>query len=257
MELTKEFQTYVEIVQRLRKECPWDREQTHTSLRNHLLEEAYETIEAIDKQDPGELRDELGDLLLHIVLHAIIAEETDSFSLLDILRRNKEKLIRRHPHVFGSKTFNTKEEVKENWEKTKMQEGRSSVTDGLPHALPALIRATRLQDKVSKVGFDWDDPSDVWKKVEEETAELTAAVESGDTDEMEHEFGDLLFALVNYGRFIHLHPEDALRRATLRFEARFRHVEKKLAEKDLRPEDVTLKEMDMFWDEAKRSEKKD
>jgi len=246
------FSEYRTIVRRLRKECPWDREQTHESLRNHLLEEAYEAAEAIDLHEPGHLRDELGDLLLHIALHATIAEESGVFSLEDILTRNMEKLIRRHPHVFGDKTFSTKEEVKENWEKTKLAEGRTSVVDGLPHALPALIRATRLQDKVSKVGFDWNDPADVWKKVEEESAELQEAVGSGERDKIEHEFGDLLFALVNYGRFLHIHPEDALRIAAQRFEGRFRVVEKKLGERGQRPEDVTLKEMDVLWEEAKR-----
>lgn len=249
------FAEYREIVRRLRNECPWDREQTHGSLRNHLLEEAYEAAEAIDTGDLGHLRDELGDLLLHVVLHATIAEETGAFSLEDVLIRNQEKLIRRHPHVFGTETFTTKEEVKKNWEKTKKAEGRRSVVDGLPHALPALIRATRLQDKVSKVGFDWDNPRDVWKKVEEETGELREAVSGNDQKRIEEEFGDLLFAIVNYGRFIHVHPEDALRTATQRFEKRFRRVEVLLEEQGKRPEEVTLAGMDELWERAKQEQR--
>ncbi len=248
------FQDYRHIIRKLRKDCPWDREQTHASLRNHLLEEAYEAAEAIDTGDLSHLRDELGDLLLHIVLHATIAEESGTFSLEDVISRNQEKLIRRHPHVFGNETFATQEEVKKNWERTKLKEGRSSVVDGLPHALPALIRATRLQDKVSKVGFDWDNRDDVWKKVEEESSELREAISNGEQERIEHEFGDLLFAIVNYGRFIHAHPEDALRIATLRFEQRFRRVEQLLADRGKRPEEVSLADMDELWEQAKREQ---
>jgi MazG family protein len=251
--LAEEFLAYVGVVKRLRKECPWDREQTHDSLKNHLLEEAYEAAEAIEQGDLELLRDELGDLLLHITLHSVIAEESGTFALLDLLVRNREKLVRRHPHVFADKTFSSKEEVKKNWELSKLREGRASVTHGLPLAMPALTRAWRLQDKVSKVGFDWNESAEVWKKVEEEKNELAEAVESGDRSAIENELGDLLFAVVNYSRFLDTHPEDALRRATLRFQSRFRFIEQRLSDRGLRPEDVSLREMDELWEESKKS----
>ena len=185
--LLSEFRDYVAVVRRLRMECPWDREQTHRSLKYHLLEEAYEAAETIDHDDMAHLRDELGDLLLHVTLHAVIAEESSTFSLVEVLRRNREKLIRRHPHVFGDKTFDTTDEVKKNWEKTKLSEGRRSVTDGLPRDLPALIRAHRLQEKVAKVGFDWADKADGWKKVEEEMRELHDADAAGDAGRIQEE----------------------------------------------------------------------
>jgi MazG family protein len=253
--LLSEFAEYVAIVRRLRQECPWDREQTHRSLKYHLLEEAYEAAEAIDHDQLPLLRDELGDLLLHVTLHGIIAEESQSFTLVEVLQRNREKLIRRHPHVFGDRVFENAEEVKKNWERTKLTEGRSSVTDGLPHALPALLRAQRLQDKVAKVGFDWADKEDVWKKVEEEMQELHEAGARGDREHVEEEFGDLLFALVNYGRFLHIHSEEALRKATEKFTARFRAVEEELSKAGKTPEEAGLAEMDRIWETVKRRDR--
>ncbi len=250
--LLLEFAEYVAVVRRLRLECPWDREQTHQSLKYHLLEEAYEAAEAIDHDQLPLLRDELGDLLLHVTLHSVIAEETGTFSLVEVLKRNREKLVRRHPHVFGDRIFENAEEVKKNWERTKLTEGRESVTDGLPHALPALLRAQRLQDKVAKVGFDWTDREDVWKKVEEEMRELHEAGASGDAAHTEEEYGDLLFALVNYARFLHIHSEEALRKATEKFTARFRAVEEELAKAGRTPEEAGLAEMDRIWDTVKR-----
>ncbi|MCU0453673.1 MAG: nucleoside triphosphate pyrophosphohydrolase [Bacteroidetes bacterium] len=253
--LLSEFAEYVSVVRRLRLECPWDREQTHQSLKYHLLEEAYEAAEAIDHDQLPLLRDELGDLLLHVTLHAVIAEESAAFSLEEVLRRNREKLIRRHPHVFADRVFADAEEVKKNWERTKMAEGRQSVTDGLPHALPSLIRAQRLQDKVAKVGFDWPDKEDVWKKVEEEMQELHEAGARGDKAHVEEEFGDLLFALVNYARFLHVHSEEALRKATEKFTARFRAVEEELSRAGKTPEEAGLAEMDRIWEMVKRRDR--
>lgn len=253
--LLAEFAEYVAVVRRLRVDCPWDREQTHRSLKYHLLEEAYEAAEAIDHDQIPLLRDELGDLLLHVTLHAVIGEESGSFSLVDVLRRNREKLVRRHPHVFGDRVFENAEEVKKNWERTKLAEGRRSVTDGLPHALPALLRAQRLQDKVAKVGFDWADKEDVWKKVEEEMRELHEAGARGDAAHVEEEFGDLLFALVNYARFLHVHSEEALRKATEKFTARFRAVEEELSKAGKTPEQAGLAEMDSIWNEVKRRDR--
>lgn len=253
--LLAEFAEYVAVVRRLRVDCPWDREQTHRSLKYHLLEEAYEAAEAIDHDQIPLLRDELGDLLLHVTLHAVIGEETGSFSLVDVLQRNREKLVRRHPHVFGDRVFENAEEVKKNWERTKLAEGRRSVTDGLPHALPALLRAQRLQDKVAKVGFDWADKADVWKKVEEEMRELHEAGVRGDAAHIEEEFGDLLFALVNYARFLHIHSEEALRKATEKFTARFRAVEEELSNAGKTPEQAGLAEMDRIWNEVKRRDR--
>lgn len=253
--LLAEFAEYVAVVRRLRVDCPWDREQTHRSLKYHLLEEAYEAAEAIDHGQIPLLRDELGDLLLHVTLHAVIGEETGSFSLIDVLLRNREKLVRRHPHVFGDRVFENAEEVKKNWERTKLSEGRRSVTDGLPHALPALLRAQRLQDKVAKVGFDWADKEDVWKKVEEEMRELHEAGKGGDAAHVEEEFGDLLFALVNYARFLHVHSEEALRKSTEKFTARFRAVEEELSKTGRSPEQAGLAEMDRIWNEVKRRDR--
>ena len=253
--LLSEFEEYVAVVRRLRKECPWDREQTHRSLKYHLLEEAYEAAETIDHDDMPHFRDELGDLLLHVTLHAVIAEESDTFTLREVLRRNREKLIRRHPHVFGDSVFETPEEVKQNWERTKMTEGRRSVTDGLPHALPALIRAHRLQDKVSKVGFDWTNKSDVWKKVEEEMKELHAAEATGKSDHIQDEFGDVLFALVNYARFLKIVPEEALRSTIEKFIARFRAVEERLLSTGRTPGQASLEEMDQIWESVKKTDR--
>ncbi|HAV23056.1 MAG TPA: nucleoside triphosphate pyrophosphohydrolase [Bacteroidetes bacterium] len=251
--VTDEFRAYVEVVRRLRKECPWDREQTHASLKYHLLEEAYEALEAIDHGDIPHLREELGDLLLHVTLHAVIAEESDAFDLADVLRWNRNKLVRRHPHVFGEATFAGTDEVKRNWERTKMSEGRRSVTDGLPAALPALLRAHRLQEKVSKVGFDWNRKEDVWSKVEEELRELHEAENEGNSSQIEEEFGDVLFSLVNYARYLSVQPEEALRRSVEKFSDRFRVVEDTLREQGRSPEQASLEEMDRIWESTKRA----
>lgn len=249
------FNQFVSIVGRLRKDCPWDREQTHESLRPALIEEAYETIEAIDSRDYTELKKELGDLLLHIVFHSVLGTESGSFTLEEVIRAESEKLVYRHPHVFGSTVVTGSEEVKTNWEQLKRREsGRTSVLDGVPESLPALQRSTRIQDKASKVGFDWQDTTSVWKKVREEIEEFEA---ESDPARRKEEFGDLLFALVNVSRHEKIDAETALRQATKKFERRFRLVEAEVESSGRPMQDFTLDELDAIWDEVKRSEARD
>ncbi|MBI4428677.1 MAG: nucleoside triphosphate pyrophosphohydrolase [Ignavibacteriales bacterium] len=246
-----QFEEFLQIVGRLRKECPWDREQTHQSIRQSLIEEAYEVVEAIDQNNLVELKKELGDLLLHVALHSVIAEEEHTFSMQDVLNHISEKLIRRHPHVFGDAKAATSREVKANWEKIKMAEGRESILDGVPAELPALLRAYRLQDKASKVGFDWKKKQDVWKKVDEEVGELLKAERSENRQHVEEELGDLLFAIVNYSRFLHVNPEMALRGSIEKFTKRFRSMEKELHRQGKTFEHSTLEEMDEVWTRIK------
>lgn len=249
---TKEFEQLVEIVRRLRRECPWDREQTHASVRHSLIEETYEVVEAIDKNNVEELKKELGDLLLHVIFHATIAEQAEEFTLAEVVKSISEKLVRRHPHVFGDVRVETAHEVKQNWEKLKLEEGRESVVADIPKELPALLRAHRLQDKVSKVGFDWERKEDAWNKVEEEMRELHRAIEQSNPLQIESEFGDLLFALVNYSRFIGVNPENALRQTAQKFVTRFQYIEQKLKERGRDIHASTLAEMDALWEEAKK-----
>jgi tetrapyrrole methylase family protein / MazG family protein len=254
MKKTKEpIEKFVKIVKRLRKDCPWDREQTHKSIRHSLIEETYEVIEAIDQNDPDELKKELGDLLLHIVLHAVMAEEERSFTLEDVIDSISEKMIRRHPHVFGKTVVVDSHEVKRNWEHIKLTEGRKSVIDGVPKEMPALLRALRIQEKASKVGFDWKKKRDVWKKVDEEIEELAGAERSKNHTHIEEEYGDLLFSLVNYSRFIRVNPEFALKASIDKFTIRFTHIEQELQRRGKRIGAVTMKEMDEIWDAKKKS----
>jgi tetrapyrrole methylase family protein/MazG family protein len=252
------FGELVQIMARLRGEngCPWDREQTHASIKPYLLEETYEVLESIDENDPAKLEEELGDLALQVVFHAQMADEAGLFTIADVLRGINEKLRRRHPHIFGDVKADTAQEVLFNWEQIKKLErekaqGRASLLDGVPRELPALLRAHRLQEKASRVGFDWNEARQVFQKVEEELAELRAAMESEQPDRMEAELGDLLFSLVNLGRFIAVNPEDALRKTIARFIARFQYIEEELARRGTAPGQVTLDEMDALWDEAK------
>jgi XTP/dITP diphosphohydrolase len=251
-----QFLELVAIIQRLRKECPWDSVQTNDSIKAATIEEAYEVVQAIDEKDYAELKKELGDLLLHVVFHSVIAEESGHFQLSDVIREITEKLIRRHPHIFSDTKADTAEEVKQNWETIKLEEGRKSVIDGLPIHLPALQRAHRMQDKVAKVGFDWNHINDVWAKVEEEMGELREAVQLKNQDEIENEFGDLLFSLVNYARFVNVNPEDALRRTIAKFESRFHYIEDRLAEQNRKITESNLEEMDKYWNESKTALKK-
>jgi MazG family protein len=248
----EQFRTFVRIVRRLRRDCPWDRKQTHRSLRHSLIEETYEVIAALDARDMDGLRDELGDLLLHIVLQTTIAEQGGEFTLLDVLNRVSEKLVRRHPHVFGKVNVSGPDEVKRNWERIKLQEGRSSVLEGVPKGMPALQRALRVQQRAAKVGFDWENDEQVWKKVQEELEEVREALRTGTTAHREEEFGDLLFALVNYARFLRINPENALRGTVGKFTKRFQYIERGLRKRGRDIHDSTLKEMDLLWEESKK-----
>ena len=245
------FSEYMAIIRRLRKECPWDRQQTHESLRTPLIEETYEVVEAISDKKMDHLCNELGDLFLHIALQTEIAAEENSFTMTDVLEHSKEKMIRRHPHIFGLAEANDVHAVRKNWEQIKREEGKTSILDGVPAELPALIKAQRTQEKAAAVGFDWNDKSEVWKKVEEEMGELQRAERSGNNSHVEDEFGDLLFALVNYSRFIGTNPEFALRKSVDKFGRRFQFVEEKLKLRGKSPAESTFEEMDLLWEEAK------
>ena len=247
-----EFQRLVDIIKRLRKECPWDRKQTPQSLRQYILEEAYEAVEAIDNRDWDELKKELGDLLLQIVFQAEIGEEQDRFTMEEVIRHINEKLIRRHPHVFGDVKVKNAQEVKENWEQIKVQqEKRSSLLEGVPRNLSGLLRAQRLQDKASQAGFDWEDAGGILQKIKEEIAELEEALQQKNPEEIENEMGDLLFSIVNLSRFRNVSAEDALRKTTNKFIARFQYIEKRLAKMNRSVYDSNLKEMDQLWEESK------
>ena len=250
--LEDKFKEFVGIVKRLRKECPWDKEQTHDSIKSNTLEEAYEVVEAIDNKDYEELKKELGDLFLHILFHAQIAEENNNFTLSDVIDSINEKLIRRHPHVFGETTVTGADHVKTNWEAIKLTEGRSSVLEGVPINMPSLYRAFRLQEKAAKVGFDWEKKEDVWKKVIEEIEEMHLSEREETQEELEKEIGDVFFAMVNYSRFLKINPEDALRSANEKFIKRFSFVEKKVIETGKKINESNLAEMDIFWNESKK-----
>jgi MazG family protein len=249
----KEFDRLIQIMKRLRKECPWDREQTPASLRQYILEEAYETIEAIDGENWGELKKELGDLLLQIVFQAEIAEEEKRFTLPEVIEHINNKLIERHPHVFGEVSVRDAQDVKNNWEQIKVKsEKRKSILEGVPRNLSALLRAQRLQDKASHTGFDWENSRQVIEKIREEIEELQ---QTASPEETEEELGDLLFSLVNLSRFYKINAEDALRKTIHKFISRFQYIERKIAQQGLDINKVTLEEMDRLWEEAKSLDK--
>lgn len=251
MKPSRNFDDLVELVNILRKECPWDRKQTHESIKDNLIEEAYEAIEALDNNDFDEFKKELGDLLLHVVFHSRMATETETFDIGDVIYTLMEKLIRRHPHVFGDTEVEGETQVSQNWENIKLKEGKKSTLDGLPVQLPALIRAQRMQEKAANVGFDWPEWKLAWEKLDEELHEFRQALENGDPDELSEEFGDVLFSLVNVSRYFELNAEDSLRKTNAKFEHRFRHIEKRLKENNKTLKDSSLEEMDTFWNEAK------
>lgn len=257
MQSQDKFNRLVEIMATLRGEngCPWDQEQTHKSLRQHLLEEAYEVIEAIDADDYKELAGELGDLLLQVVFHAQMATEAGEFTIDDVVDHINEKLVRRHPHVFGDEVINTSAEQTIAWEKSKLhKEGKQSAIDGVPRQLPALLRAYRMQGKAAAVGFDWPDVEPVWEKLDEEVDELKEAIESGDAHSIEDELGDMLFTVVNMSRFLRVNPEDALRSTIEKFERRFKKVEAEFKKQGRSLADASLQEMDAIWDQIKTEE---
>lgn len=251
MKPSRQFEDLVELVAILRKECPWDRKQTHQSIKDNLIEEAYEAIEALDEGDMDEFKKELGDLLLHVTFHSKMASETDTFDIGDVIHTLMEKLIRRHPHVFGDTAVNGEGEVAENWENIKLKEGKKSTLDGLPVHLPALIRAQRMQEKAANVGFDWPEWKNAWEKLEEEMQEFRETLDKNDPDQSAEEFGDVLFSMVNVARYFDLVSEDSLRITNRKFEDRFRYIEQKLKEKGKALKDSTLEEMDHYWEESK------
>ncbi len=252
--LLQEFKKLVEVISALRgpKGCPWDKEQTHESMKPYLLEETYEVIESIQNQDQEKLKEELGDLLLQIIFHAKLAEEKGTFTLKDVIDHITEKLIRRHPHVFGNAHIESSEQQKKHWEKLKKEEGKTSVLEGVPKTAPALFRAFRIQQKASVVGFDWEAKEPVWEKVKEEMQELEKAMALNDRGKIQEEFGDLLFALVNFARFIKVHPEEALHLAIEKFIDRFQKVEEVFRQSGKRMEESTLEEMDLVWNSIKQ-----
>ena len=245
------FQRLLNIMDDLRAQCPWDKKQTMQSLRHLTIEETYELGDAILDNDLQEVKKELGDLLLHIVFYAKIGNETGDFDIADVANGVCEKLIIRHPHIYGDVKVDNEEDVKRNWEKIKLKEGNKSVLGGVPKSLPALVKASRIQDKAAGVGFDWDNIDDVFAKVKEEIEELHAEVKAQKHTAIEAEFGDVLFSLINYARFLKVNPEDALERTNKKFIARFQYLERKAAESGKSLRDMTLAEMETYWQEAK------
>ncbi|QNR24660.1 nucleoside triphosphate pyrophosphohydrolase [Croceimicrobium hydrocarbonivorans] len=245
------FGRLLDIMDDLREKCPWDRKQTMESLRHLTIEEVYELGDAILDEDLPEVKKELGDLLLHMVFYAKIGEEKQSFDIADVLNSICEKLIHRHPHIYGDVEANDEETVKANWEKLKLKEGKKSVLEGVPRSLPALVKATRIQDKARGAGFDWEETQQVWAKLREEISELEAEVEAADPEKIEAEFGDVLFSLINISRFIKVDPESALERTNKKFIRRFQYLEEATKAKGLQLDEMSLEEMDRYWEEAK------
>ena len=246
------FNRLLDIMDELREKCPWDKKQTLESLRHLTIEETYELADAILDNDLNEIKKELGDLLLHIVFYAKIGSEKQSFDIADIAHSISEKLIERHPHIYGDIEVKNEEEVKQNWEKIKLKEGKKSVLEGVPKSLPAMIKANRIQDKVSGVGFDWEEPYQVWEKVQEELSELNTELKKGNKKQIESEFGDVLFSMVNYARFIGVNPENALEKTNKKFISRFQYLELAAKKEGKKLTDMSLKEMDVFWNQSKK-----
>tara|TARA_B100000795_G_scaffold194471_1_gene148717 strand:- start:32717 stop:33490 length:774 start_codon:yes stop_codon:yes gene_type:complete len=246
------FDRLLTIMDELRAQCPWDKKQTMETLRHLTIEETYELGDAILENDLEEVKGELGDLLLHIVFYAKIGSETDAFDIADVTNQICEKLISRHPHIYADVRVADEKEVKQNWENLKLKEGKTSVLQGVPKSLPALVKANRIQDKVSGVGFDWEHPEQVFEKLQEELAELKVEVAAKNQQNMEAEFGDVLFSMINYARFLKIDPENALERTNKKFIKRFQYLERKAKEQGTEIKDMTLAEMDVYWEEAKR-----
>ena len=247
----KAFNRLLTIMDELREQCPWDKKQTIDSLRYLTIEELYELSDAILDKDMDEIKKELGDILLHIVFYSRIASETNDFDISDVINSVCDKLVHRHPHIYGDVKVKDEVEVKKNWEKLKMKEGKKSVLEGVPKSLPSIVKSFRIQEKVRGIGFDWDNKIQVWDKFLEEIEELKVEVEKGNDDRIESEFGDVLFSLTNYSRFINVNPEDALERTNKRFIKRFQIMEKLIEKENLKLDEMSLQEMDIFWDKAK------
>ena len=249
------FERLLHIMDDLREKCPWDKKQTLESLRTLTIEETYELADAISTNDLPALKGEIGDLFLHLVFYCKIGSEQNAFDVESVLNAICDKLVFRHPHIYGDVEVTTEEEVKANWEKLKLKEGKKSVLEGVPTALPALVKAMRIQEKVKGIGFDWDNKQQVWEKVQEELGELQEAEESKDFTEIESEFGDVLFSLINYARFIGVNPENALDKTNQKFKSRFQTMETLMQEAQKNISEMNLSEMDVFWDKAKELEK--
>ena len=247
----KAFVRLVEIMDRLREECPWDKKQTIDSLRYLTIEEMYELSDAILDKNMDEIKKELGDLMLHIVFYSRIASEKKHFDITDVLNSISDKLIHRHPHIYGDIVANDVKQVKENWEKLKLKEGKNSVLEGVPKSLPAIVKAYRIQEKVRGIGFDWENKNQVWDKVQEEIKEFQNEEKRNNSEKMEEEFGDVLFSLVNYSRFVNVNPEDALEKTNKKFIRRFQFMEQKIKEDGLDLSKLSFEQMNNFWDMAK------
>lgn len=264
------FERLLNIMDDLRAKCPWDQKQTMESLRHLTIEETYELSDAILKNDKNEIKKEIGDILLHLVFYAKIGSETNDFNITDVINSLCEKMIFRHPHIYGDVQVDNAEQVTQNWEKLKQKEGNKGALSGVPNSMPSLLKALRIQDKARAVGFDWDQPEQVWDKVQEELAEFKAEVDSSrlvatatgasqekqSQEKMESEFGDVLFSLINYARYLKINPEDALERTNKKFISRFNYMEEKIKGQGKSLADSSLEEMDVFWNEAKKFETK-
>ncbi len=250
-ETAEEFLRLVQIMEDLREKCPWDRKQTIQSLRQMTIEETYELADAITEEDWQGIREELGDLMLHLIFYSKIGSEQNAFTLYDVLHGICEKLIARHPHVYGDVKVNNDEEVKKNWENLKLKEGKKSVLGGVPQSLPATVKAMRLQEKAKQVGFEWENKNQVWEKVQEEISELHEAVEQGEQKKVEEEFGDVVFSLINYARFLKIDAENALELTNKKFIRRFTEMEKEAMQHGKKLDEMTLEEMDAIWNSIK------
>jgi len=250
----EQFERLMKIMDELREQCPWDKKQTIATLRPLTIEEMYELADAIIEEDWKGIKEELGDLLLHIVFYARFGRERQAFTMDEVIEGICKKLVDRHPHIYGDVKVIDAEEVKQNWEKLKLKEGKQSVLSGVPNGLPAVVKAWRMQEKAKKVGFEWENKEDVWKKVEEEMEELHEADRSGDPSKIEEEFGDLLFSLINYARFLQVDPETALEKTNRKFKSRFMKMEAEALARQTSLDEMTLKEMDAIWNEVKKQD---
>jgi XTP/dITP diphosphohydrolase len=245
------FGRLLDIMDELREQCPWDKKQTLESLRHLTIEETYELADAILDNDLPEIKKELGDVLLHIVFYSKIGSEKNAFDIGDVANSISDKLISRHPHIYGDVTVKDEAEVKRNWEQLKLKEGKESVLEGVPKSLPAVVKASRIQEKVAGVGFDWEKPEQVWEKVQEELSELNEEIKAGNKENTEKEFGDVLFSMINYARFIDVNPENALERTNKKFINRFQYLEKEAKKEGKNLSDMSLTEMDVYWEASK------
>jgi XTP/dITP diphosphohydrolase len=245
------FNRLLDIMDELREKCPWDKKQTLESLRHLTIEETYELADAILDNDLQEIKKELGDVLLHIVFYAKIGSEKNAFDIGDVANSISDKLIHRHPHIYGDVKVENEEDVKRNWEQLKLKEGKNSVFEGVPKGLPAIVKANRIQDKVAGVGFDWEKPEQVWGKVQEELSELNEEIKKENKEDIEKEFGDVLFSMINYARFIGVNPENALEKTNKKFINRFQYLEQAAKDDGTQLSDMTLTEMDVYWEKSK------